>query len=164
MPVWSQGAVVPQEKTIRTFPNERQFFDTVLPHELGHIVFREFVGFHNYAVPLWLDEGVASYQEKVRRDTAKKLVKDALKKEELIALTQLSKINPLFLTDKREVDLFYAESLNLVDYLITEFGKDSFVSFCQALRDKKNLDAALRSAYSFEDLEELDEAWQKYLK
>ena len=164
LPIWSQGAAVPKDKVIQTFLNEKGFFDIILPHEMGHIIFREFVGFNNRAVPIWLDEGVASYQERRKRGLAKNIVKDAIKKETFIPLVKLSRINPKFLSDRGTVNLFYAESITIVEYLIKQFGRESFVFFCQNLRDKKNLDAAIRSAYPFEDIEELDEAWQKYLK
>jgi hypothetical protein len=48
--------------------------------------------------------------------------------------------------------------------MIKHFGKESFVTFCQNLRDKKNFVGALYPAYQLSTLEELDEAWQKYIK
>jgi len=164
LPPWSAGAAVPRDKIIHTFPNKQGFLDVVLPHEMAHIIFREFVGFNNTAVPLWLDEGVASYEQGARRQGSKEIVKQALAKDTFISLSDLCKINPLSLGDEKAVDLFYAEALSLIDYLIKKFGQDSFVSFCQGLRDKKNLDAAIRYAYGFADLEDLNEAWQKSLK
>ena len=54
--------------------------------------------------------------------------------------------------------------MNAVDYLMDKFGRDSFVLFCQTLRDKKDLDAAIRYAYPFSDLSELQEGWKHNLK
>lgn len=162
-PSWSAGHTITGEKVIKTYPYARGFFDAVLPHEMGHIIFREFVGFNNNAIPLWLDEAVACYQENTRRLTLNRLVRDAIKKNDFMDLEKLSNFNPQSSQDSELVNLFYAESLSIVDYLIKEFGTDNFVLFCQNLRDKRNLEQALRSAYPFNNIQELDRAWQRYL-
>ncbi len=129
---------------------------------MGHIIFREFVGFNNLAVPVWLDEGVASYQQDLRFSAAG-IIKDALQKNRIIPLSKLSGINLQSTIDTAMVNLFYAQAVSVVDYLVKEFGQDRFVLFCQALRDNKNLEKALSVAYSFENIEELDKAWQRYI-
>jgi len=165
-PNWSAGCAIARLKTIKTFPYAHGFFETVLPHEMGHIIFREFVGFDNNDVPIWLEEGVACYQEDLKRATSDAIVKDAIKKGILMSLDKLT----YFVFVNREekgniaVELFYSESVSIVDYLIKGFGKDKFVLFCQNLRDKKDLDRAVASAYPFSNTEELGLAWQKYLK
>ncbi len=39
-PAWSSGSVAAKVKIIQTFPGAKEFFATILPHELGHIIFR----------------------------------------------------------------------------------------------------------------------------
>jgi hypothetical protein len=151
------------EKIIYTFAYAHGFFDTTLPHEMGHIIFREFVGFNNYAVPRWLDEGVASYQEKGMRAIADKLVKEAIKNNNFINLERLTGMNPQLMSDTGLVNLFYMESLSLIDFLVKEYGSDNFVLFCQGLRDKQDLERAINYAYPFRNIKELDKGWQKYL-
>jgi hypothetical protein len=166
-PNWSAGVSYvtrQKEKVISTFLDEKGFFDTILPHEMGHIIFREFVGFYNSAVPLWLDEGVASYQERGKRALARLVVEKAAKDNTLISLGALSNFNPYLNTDEARVALFYLESLSIVDFLINRFGSEKFVFFCQVLRDKKNLPKALVYAYSLQDIQELDRAWQGQIK
>lgn len=162
-PSWSAGCAAARDKIIRTFPDALGFFDSVLPHEMGHIIFREFVGFDNYAVPVWLDEGVASYQENLKRSLAKEIVKQALQEGTFMDWEELSGFNPQSSQDAQSVTIFYAESASIIEFLIKEFGSDNFVLFCQNLRDKKDLDRALRSVYSFGDVKGLQQAWQKYL-
>lgn len=162
-PSWSGGSVTPKDKIIHTFVGQRGFFDDTLPHEMGHIIFREFVGFDNRAIPFWLDEGVASYQGKVRRINAHRQARQAIKKGNFIPLEELSRLNPLLMSDNASVNLFYEEALSLIDYLIGEFGKDNFVLFCQNIKDKRNLERALVSSYPFKNIQELDKAWQRYL-
>ena len=163
-PAWSVGAARPREKLIYTYPYAQGFFETVLPHEMGHIIFREFVGSDNPAVPTWLDEGVASYQQSLQYSMALPLARKAAANGTLHSLEKLTAINPQSITDTASAQLYYAEAISIVDYLIKEFGKDSFVLFCQDLRDKRDLQRAICSVYPFSNLQEFDQAWQKYLK
>lgn len=162
-PAWSGGNVSVRGKIISSFPYAHDFFETVLAHEMGHIIFREFVGFDNYAVPLWLDEGVASYQEKSRYSQADTLVRKAIESGKFIPLEKLTPFGEQFSMPTDTAQLFYTESFSAVDFLIKKFGKDKFVTFCQNLRDKKSLDSALASNYSFSDVGQMQEAWKKYL-
>jgi len=162
-PVWSAGAVIPRSKVIYAFAGEEDFLNTILPHEMGHIIFREFVGFDNTAVPLWLDEGIASYQEQSRREAANELVKDALKEYRFIDLQDLSGISPQVMRNTASVALFYAEAVSVINYLMQVFGRDKLVLFCQYLRDYRNLQVALARAYSFADVAGLNQAWKDYL-
>lgn len=162
-PSWSGGVAMPKEKIINTFPYAKGFFDGILAHEMSHIIFREFVGFDNYAVPVWLDEGVAAYQEKGKYSMADSLVKEAINNNSFIPLDKLTGLNPQGILDQAEVKVFYSEAVSIVDYLIREFGKENFVVFCQDLRDKMNLEIAVKSVYPFSNIGELQEAWKKHL-
>jgi hypothetical protein len=162
-PSWSSGSTLMAAKLIHTYPNAQNFLTETLPHEMGHIIFREFVGFNNYAVPLWLDEGVASYQQKSRSPLTNSLLKEAMRKGNFIKLQDLSGFNLLRTSDVALVQLFYSEAFSIVNFLVKEFGKDKFVLFCQNLRDKGNLERALASAYPFSNLKELGSAWERYL-
>jgi len=42
---WSHGVTFARAKTIKLYPDATGFFDTVLPHELGHIIFRDYIGY-----------------------------------------------------------------------------------------------------------------------
>lgn len=163
-PSWSAGCVSVKDKVIKTYPLASGFFDTLLPHELGHIIFREFVGFDNKNIPLWLDEGVASYQEKTKRFAAKGYVRRLIRENKFIPLDKLFPINPAFIQDKETVDIFYFEAVNLIDYLIGQFGNSNFVDLCRGLRDGKTLEQAISHAYSFINLTELNNAWARYVK
>ncbi|MDP3142715.1 MAG: peptidase MA family metallohydrolase [Candidatus Omnitrophota bacterium] len=163
-PEWSSGSTSYRDKVINTFPLASGFFDTLLPHELGHIIFREFVGFRT-DIPLWLDEGVASYQEKARRWGSNKTVKKAIEDKTFIPLDELSQRVLSAKSDRNVVELFYAESGSVVYYLITKFGKYRFVDFCRALKEGRTFEDSLRYAYSrFENVKDLNRAWLNYLE
>lgn len=161
---WSSGAVSPKLKLIRTFPSAHGFFDSTLPHELGHIIFREFVGF-KARVPSWFEEGVAMYQEKAKRwgshDTVRKAIEDGTFKP----LSELSLMSLRRRPDKARITLFYAESASVVNFMINEFGKQKFVRLCRKLKDGKPFSWAVDSVYvRFKNVDDLNDAWVKYLK
>lgn len=163
-PNWSFGAAVPKEKKISTFVDSRGFFDSLLPHEMGHIIFREMIGFDNYAAPLWLEEGVASYQENLRVAAADMFLREAADNNELIPLDRFSQVNLKGAANTSEIQLFYAQSASVIGFLINGFGSDKFVEFCQHVRDKKDFNEAMRYVYNFSNIEELELAWKEYLR
>lgn len=163
-PAWSAGSADPREKKIATFPYAAGFFETVLAHEMGHIVFREIVGFNNNALPLWLDEGVASYQEKTKYYDADGAVVKSIADGSFIPLNRLANFGEQFSLPQSRAELFYAESFSVVNFLIRQFGKEKFINFCRNLKEKKNLNKALESSYPFRNAGELEDAWKKNLK
>lgn len=163
-PSWASGHAEYEKKIIYTYPLAWGFFDTLLPHELGHIIFREFVGFKNNNVPLWLDEGVACYQERTRRWGSEKEVRKSIEEKKFIPLLELTEIKSLSDFDDAKVELFYNESVSAVSFLVNNYGKYNFVRFCKELKDNNSLDKAIDSAYGrFDNLKELNDVWYKYL-
>jgi len=162
--IWSHGVAFAQAKTIKLYPDASGFFDTVLPHELGHIIFRDYVGY-KIELPLWFEEGVAVYQEKAKRLGSKKQVQEAIENGQFIPLSQLSGMR-LYRNSKSEtVDLFYAESASVVYYLITELGGQEFEMLCRELKSNTPFREALHKVYlRFKDPDELNQSWVEYLK
>jgi len=151
---WSRGHVRIDKKEISTYMWQEMLFDTILPHEMGHIIFREFVGY-NKALPLWLDEGVAcmqEYESKERLATAKCLVNLKLYThlDDLSTIRDSSVIIPF---------IFYNEAASLVDFLLRRFGRNKFVDFCRSLRDEPDWEQSLKGVYKLRNLEELEKLW-----
>ena len=161
---WSHGAALVQEKVIKTYPSANGFFDSMLPHELGHIILHEFTG--PYAdIPLWFDEGTAMYQEKARRLGSDSEVRAAIEKGAFIPLTQLKDVRIYNGTDEDTVHLFYAEAASAVHFLITEFGDQHFYKLCRALKDHMRFEDALSETYvHIKGLEDLNKQWLKHLQ
>ncbi|MFQ5680479.1 MAG: peptidase MA family metallohydrolase [Candidatus Omnitrophota bacterium] len=161
-PAWSGGVVHYQNKIIRAYPQSAGFFDSLMPHELGHIVFREFIG-DRARVPLWLEEGVASYQERAKRVGADAAVKAALADGRFMALDKLSAFDVRKTKDKEVARLFYSEAISAVSFLIDKFGKGRFVWFCRDLRDGKTFKDGLWR-FGCRDLKCLNKKWLRYLE
>lgn len=161
---WSVGLVTIGNKSIRSYLTAPGLLDNVLAHELAHIIFREMVGFDNFAVPLWLEEGVATFHERrPDQESVKRYLVVKLRTNTLMSLNQLYSFDLMHTKDKLAIKSFYLESYSLVNYLIKIFGKDKFVSFCQYLRDHRDLTRALRSTYSFDSLLEFENSWKSYI-
>ncbi len=160
---WSGGQVNPATKEIVTFPSENGFFDSILPHELGHIIFREAAGF-NENIPLWLDEGVAMYQERAKGIGADGSVKELIKAGSYIPLAELDSMALGAKTDRAVVDAFYNESASLVGFLIKKYEVYRFERLCHELQKGRWGMVALKKSYmQFEGLGDLEKAWRKYL-
>lgn len=163
-PSWSGGKTIYQERIIWSFEGSDQFMDGILPHELAHILFREFVGFNNPRVPLWLDEGVAQYAEVAKREKALNYMKQALEQGVYIPLEKISAVG-VGEDDTALAELFYMQSASLVHFLISKYGSGRFIDFCRALRDGRNIERALTSGISsyLDSLVRFEEAWKRYV-
>jgi len=160
---WSHGVASPRDKVIRTFPSAHGFFDSTLPHELGHIIFREFIGF-KARIPAWFEEGVAMSQEKARRWGAHDTVRQAIADGTFKPLDELSITSLRRATNKDLINLFYAESASVVNFLIGEYGQQRFVRFCRKLKEGGPFSWALDSVYvRFKNVADLNDAWVRYL-
>ena len=151
---WSRGHVQVKKKEISTYMWQEMLFDTILPHEMGHIIFREFVGY-NKSLPLWLDEGVAcmqEYESKERLASAKCLVS-------LKLYTHLDDLSKIRYSSVIIPFIFYSESSSLVDFLLRRFGRNKFVDFCRSLRDEPDWEQSLRGVYKLKGLDELEKLW-----
>ncbi|MFA6350228.1 MAG: peptidase MA family metallohydrolase [Candidatus Omnitrophota bacterium] len=162
-PEWSAAGTNIISREVYSFVNMDNFFDVILPHELGHIIFREFIGFER-RLPLWLDEGIVSYLEKQFR--AERL----LIAQRLVDTKSFMPLDELVLQKKGSIlmpEIFYAESASIIEFLVHKEGKEKFLEFCRHLRqlrrDQQWTDA-LYDVYGFRSLSEMDVKWQEFLR
>lgn len=162
-PLWSAASVNAFNREIYGYVDMEDFFDVILPHELAHIIFREFIGYKK-KLPLWFDEGVASYMEKKNRQERLLISKVIMQQTRFMDLEMLT-------TMKRSTilmpEIFYAESASVIEFLLKTYSKESFVEFCRALRDLRDdqdWQIALKKVYRLKDVAELNNAWIKFLK
>lgn len=156
---WSGAIVSVKERTIKTYIGQENFFDSILPHEMTHIIFREFIG-DKKDLPLWVDEGIASSQEKsslaLRLQIAKKLIQRNL----YLKFDKLSEIKDSTLVSP---NVFYAESASIIVFLMEQFGKDRFLDLSRKVRDGTEWQKALLSTYGFASLDEMEQAWKNFM-
>lgn len=158
-PEWSAACTDYREKKLWIYPHAAGFFDSILPHELGHIIFREFVGFGRN-IPLWLDEGVASYQEKSKRYAAKNMVKDLIAKDKLLTIEQMEEASFPHDLERIGLEAFYAQSVSIIYFLIHDFDQDRFLTLCRRLKQGQDFDEALdETYYHFRNSADLYDKW-----
>jgi hypothetical protein len=162
-PGWAAGKASVKTRELKAYETSADFCETVLPHELSHLIFREFTGLGS-DVPLWLDEGVAQLQEKDRKESGL-LLKEAALKGKLIPLSKLMLVRPEQL-DGMGPAIFYAQSLSLVEFIVDKYGATSFRKFCGKLKSGKSVNDALRFTYpaSIRNITDLQQAWLKHLE
>jgi hypothetical protein len=162
-PAWAVGLASYKRKEIATYAGSEEFLKSVLLHEMTHLLFREFVGFEGEP-PLWLNEGVAQWEEKGKRQGSLQLVKRLSDENKLIPLAELVLMDANKVSNGGKGTEFYAESVSLVEYLVHAQGTDKFRTFCGQIRDGKKLDDALRFTYpdSIRSISELEGGWKRH--
>ncbi len=138
----------------------------VLRHELTHVLFKEITaGLRtDVEIPLWLNEGIAVYEEKSER--YRETVRNTIKSGQIIPIAELvSYVN--YPEDLNKRALFYAQSASLVDFLLNKYGGAKFLAFSRKLvRGGKNIDEALSSTYypQIRNVSQLSDAWSNFQK
>ena len=186
-PEWSEGMADYAKKEIVSYSGSEDFLVSILPHEMAHLIFRDFVGFKS-DIPLWLDEGIAQWEEEVDKSRIKISTRAFLDKRQFLSLHDLMKMDIRLLEDpdrvylrstfvagepgfliidgKSLVELFYLEAASLVGFLIERYGTDRFTELCRKLRDGETVEEALRSAYPnrLRTIDKLETRWVDYLR
>jgi len=164
---WVYGTAFYNERKIITYRWNKGFLHALLPHELAHLIFRDFVGFpiSGGGIPLWIDEGVAQWEERDKRKLAAEMVKELVREGNYIPLSKLVLISVRD-TEKNYMMArkFYIQAVSLVGYFIEEYGAAKFTLFCRQLRDEKSMNEALSFTYTnlIRDMKELEEKWIEY--
>jgi hypothetical protein len=186
-PKWSQGMADYKNKQIVSYAWSQGFSEALLPHEMAHLIFRDFVGFKG-EIPLWLDEGVAQWSEEVKRQQMEAMARQLYDSNSILSLSDMMKLNIrnvtgndrvyirssrtkdgdsgiLFLSGDNLVNVYYLQAVSLVGFLIERYGSGDFADFCRQLREGKSLDEALRFTYPthIRNIEELETKWREYL-
>jgi hypothetical protein len=162
---WVGGRANYVDRVIRSYAGSEQFLDTVLPHELTHLIFREFVGFSS-DVPLWLDEGVAQWEEVTGRERRLKLARRLHQLGRLLPIDQLTRTDIRRVPSAIKAVEFYSQAVSLVGFMIEKFGPRRFRTFCGHLRDGKSMNDALKFAYpsAMRNTHQLESAWTRHLE
>lgn len=159
-PAWASGKTSFTTREITGYRGSERFIESVLPHELTHLVFRDFLGPLG-RVPLWLEEGVAQWEERAGRAAIRRRALTLLRQRRLAPLRTLTAQDVREEPRLREASAFYVQAAGLVGYLIEEHGSQQFRKLCGQLRDGKSLEDALRFTYpaSLRNMAGLESAW-----
>jgi hypothetical protein len=137
-------------------PSQLEWGKGALLHELTHLVVHQ-ATFGPYGqLPLWLDEGLATYSEGELDPDLRTSLNRAISEGTLISVRTLCSPFSAY-TDKAR--LSYAESYSLVKYLLDSYGQDKMLDLLTILKQGSTYDEALTEVYGF-DIDGLDAGWR----
>jgi tetratricopeptide (TPR) repeat protein len=138
-------------------PSARESVKSTLVHEYTHALIHDLTG---RSCPVWLNEGIAEYQEaKLRKGSLQKL-RIAARIDQLIPLDQL---DAAFRTnDVDKALLAYQQSYSLVTYLVERHQFFRVRRILEHLTAGETLDNAFKKEY-FVSAEQLEKKWKKWL-
>ncbi|MFH0846844.1 MAG: peptidase MA family metallohydrolase [Chloroflexota bacterium] len=140
--------------------NELEWGKRAVVHELTHLIIGQ-ITFNPYSgLPVWLNEGLAVYNEGEFDPALAQFLTQAIKENSVISVRSLA--SPFSALSSRAY-LSYAESRELVEFLISRYGSDKMFKLLLKFREGTSYDAAFMEVYGF-DMDGLNTIWQETLK
>jgi hypothetical protein len=140
-------------------PSQLDWGKGALVHELTHLIVRE-ATFSPYGqLPVWLDEGLAMYNECAVDPSLVSSLEETISGSDLISVRTLC--SP-FSAYSDKAYLSYAESYSLVNYLLDNYGQGKMLDLLALSKQGSTYDEALTAVYGF-DIDGLDARWRATL-
>lgn len=130
--------------------------EEVIAHELSHIVLNLHYEEAYVDAPLWLDEGLAMYVEGPLDGGEQRALDRAVAADKVMSVRSLTS----FPGNPDQVELAYAQSQDLVAFLIETGGEERFRRLLAEVgQGEADIDAILKDSYGFDQLG-LYQAWR----
>ena len=141
------GRAIPEIRTLfaQIGPSDinSDWVETVIPHELTHLVFDTATSNPYHEPPLWLNEGLAVYESEGYGDADRGRVSDAVRAGTLLPLTGLTGAFP----ERQELFyLSYAEAVSAVDFFVRTYGQPQLVQLIRSYASGVTDDDAFKAA------------------
>lgn len=137
-------------------PVDIEWGKRAIAHELTHMVIHQ-VTFNPYSdIPTWLSEGLAMNAEGALQLHFANILHNAYEDDSFISVRSLA--SP-FSTDTNKSLLSYAQSYELVRYLMNEYGQEKMFELLNTFKQGSGYDEALLKVYGF-DMGGLDALWR----
>jgi hypothetical protein len=131
---------------------------TTFRHELAHVALYDSIEKHS--VPLWFNEGLAIHLSRENAFARSRALWGATVSDDLLPLRQLDQRFP---SDVVGVPLAYAQSADVVRYLLRTQDQERFRLMIKRLARGQAFEAALNDSYGM-DLYNLESAWREDVK
>jgi hypothetical protein len=131
------------------------WIESVVPHELTHVVFQTAVDNPYHEPPHWLNEGLAVYLSDGYDPAWKAMVVNAVRSNSIIPLDGLAGAFP---TTADRFSLAYGESVSAVDRIVRVNGRDALVKLIRSYHDGVSDDEAFQAALG-RDLTGFESDW-----
>ncbi|MBT7074647.1 MAG: hypothetical protein HN922_07035 [Anaerolineae bacterium] len=135
---------------------QKSWLNNVIPHEISHLYFAQITHNPTVSVPVWLNEGVAQYNEFIDHEWEFGKVRDAAKKGDIIPLSSLA--NGFGAFNEERVYLAYYESVSAVSYFVETYGSENLSALLSAYKEGQLTDEAFKSAIGI-GVGEFEAAW-----
>ena len=140
-----------------------RILDSVLPHEVNHTIF---ACYFRRPLPRWADEGAATLfehrsEQKLQLDLLQRVVRSG---NGFIPLRRLLYMKQ-YPTGRRAMLTLYAEGFALVDFLMHQGGRSTYLEFLnEAHQNGSNWDAAIRQYYNHNGIAALEQDWRAWVE
>ena len=146
-------------------------------HEAFHQYLHEYMG-DDVPIPLWFNEGLATYYEGMQKDKQSKkldpklidnrklrMVRDAVFTRSAIPLEQLVDATPEQFHDKEKEDLYYNQSFAVVYFLMQAMGGKPVFQYATELKKTKDVAAATDKIFGKgrRNLKTIEKKWKEYV-
>ncbi|MEJ2557393.1 MAG: peptidase MA family metallohydrolase [Anaerolineae bacterium] len=155
---WTGGLAMSAYQTILLGVNQENLAwgERTVAHELTHIVIHQITFNCLGTLPYWLNEGLATYIEGDWEDYQQAVFDAALASDTLLSMQSLSSSFP---TSSKRANLAYAQSRQMVAYLIDTYGPDKMADLLRVFQVGSTYDRALVQVYGF-DTRNLENEWR----
>jgi hypothetical protein len=159
---WTGGVAFTRHSVIAIGinPFNLEWGKRAIAHELTHLVIHLMTLNPYNELPTWLDEGLAMHSEGPMSEDFVSYLKQAIDQDRLFSVQSLS--SP-FSAYADQSYLSYAQSANIVDFLINSYGSDKMLELLNTFREGSSYDGALEAVYGF-DMDGLDKLWREYAR
>ena len=141
---WTGAAAYPELRTIFMWNSSEAgspgYLETVIVHEITHIVFHDATDnpFHEPAT--WVNEGVATWSETQEASNERAIVEQEAAGDGLFSFEAISEQFPI---GERGGRLSYAQGTTMVDMIIDRYGPEAMADITAAYREGASDDEAL---------------------
>jgi hypothetical protein len=152
---WTEGLAFPAERRILLLRVAPRSMGKLVGHELCHVVLYERLAEAGAEAPRWLHEGLAKYSSDDFTSEDRSALGEAASDGKLLGLADL---DDAFAGDPTRVQLAYAESYTLVEFLVELDPDRGVAKLLTRLGETRDVGRALRLAYGL-PAEALEQSW-----
>ncbi|MEN8171714.1 MAG: peptidase MA family metallohydrolase [Chloroflexota bacterium] len=139
---------------------QESWLNGVIPHEISHLYFAQVTYNPTTSIPVWLNEGLAQYNEFISHQWELNQVYKAVEDGSLIHLSALN--NGFGAYNEERVYLAYNESLSAVTFFVEAYGEDELAALLASYKQGLSTDDALQAVIGM-DMEGFERAWAAWL-
>jgi hypothetical protein len=129
--------------------------DQTIPHELTHMLLFEALGENYEMIPLWFEEGLATFFEGAANSNYETILNESVSSGTTIPLNELCRT---FDNDGKNPILAYAQSVSLVHYIQDVYGNNALNQMIRAVADGANCQTITTRVLGL-TLEEFNQEW-----